>query len=304
MTLTTHAAQPSSQRRLQDVPLRMIDIGGASVAYRCLGSGPDLVFLHGWPLDSNTYRQTAPRLAQHFRCHLFDLPGAGSTQTRDPSLLQLSAHARTVRAVVDALGLTRYALLAHDSGGFVARAVAADDPRVAALVLGNTELPGTVASVIHVLQWAIRLPGGAALLTNAMRLRFVRRSPLGFGGCFADLQKLDGAFHDLFVAPLLQSKEHAHEVLELLRTLDTKLFDQLPAMHARIQAPTLLIWGGADPIFPLALARQMLPQFGGGAQLEVIEGKKCFVHEEEPERFADFAHAFLLRRFASASAAE
>lgn len=294
--------KPSLRDALKSAPVRMIDIGDASLSYRRIGSGPDLVFVHGWPLDSNTFRDIAPRLAHNFTCHLIDLPGAGASVTHNPRALRLEAHPKSLRAVVDALGLTRYALLAHDSGGYAARVLAAEDRRVSALVLGDTELPNEVATVVRVLTQTARLPGGRTLLRQSMRRRAVRRSALCFGGCFRDIRHIDGEFHDLFVAPMLNSDTHASEVFELIRTLDGRLFDELPAIHARITVPTLLIWGSDDPIFPLASAQAMLPQFAGGATLQVIPGGKTFGHEEEPEAFAGHALAFL--RTQSASAAE
>ncbi len=66
-------------------------------------------------------------------------------------------------------------------------------------------------------------------------------------------------------------------------------------MHASITAPALLIWGADDPWFPLAHARQMIPQFPAGCALEVLRPGKLFVHEEQPERFADLAMQFLKR---------
>ena len=37
-------------------PLRFLDVGGAEVAYRRVGSGPDVLFVHGWPVNSATFR--------------------------------------------------------------------------------------------------------------------------------------------------------------------------------------------------------------------------------------------------------
>lgn len=296
------SSKPSLRDALKNAPTRMIDIGHARVAYRRIGSGPDLVFVHGWPLDSNTFRDIAPRLARSFTCHLLDLPGSGASVTTDQSALRLEAHPKSLRAVIDALGLTRYALLAHDSGGYAARVLAAEDRRVSALVLGATELPHEVAAVVRALCLTARLPGGPALLRQSMKVRAVRRSALAFGGCFHDLKHLDGEFHDLFVLPMLNDETHSHEVIELVRTLDSRLFDELPAIHARITAPTLLIWGSEDPIFPLASARAMLPQFAGGASLQVIPNGKTFVHEEQPQVFADHALAFLRAKLAGLSA--
>jgi pimeloyl-ACP methyl ester carboxylesterase len=135
----------------------------------------------------------------------------------------------------------------------------------------------------------------------SMRLRAVRRSRLGFAGCFADLRHVDGEFHELFVAPMLRSSALAARQFALVRTLDVKLVDGLRSTHGRIRAPTLLIWGEHDPIFPPTKARAMLSQFAGGAELEVLAGGKAFVHEEQPDAFVAHAKPFLLRAFEHAA---
>jgi len=285
------------------VPHRMLEVGASRIAYRTLGEGPDLVFIHGWPLDLNTYRDLAPLLASSFRCHLFDLPGAGATQTTDRRALRLDAHIDTTRALIDQLGLQRYAILAHDSGGLIARYVAADDARVTALVLGNTEISGHHAPMLQVLKAVVNTPVlGPLFLSAVMRMPFVRRSRVGFGGCFENRDLIDGEFNDLFLAPMLADKRRAFSQTELLRTLDPALVDRLPDVHARLRCPVQLIWGRDDPFFPLPLARKMLPEFAAGATLEVIEDGKLYVHEERPAPFAHLARSFLQEAFAASDA--
>jgi len=47
-----------------------------------LGSGPDLVLIHGWALHGGVFEPLAQRLADRFTLHLVDLPGHG--HSRDP----------------------------------------------------------------------------------------------------------------------------------------------------------------------------------------------------------------------------
>ena len=42
-----------------------------------LGSGPDLVLIHGWALHGGVFAPLAARLAPRYRLHLVDLPGHG-----------------------------------------------------------------------------------------------------------------------------------------------------------------------------------------------------------------------------------
>src|SRR5262245_53887289 len=94
-TLATDAQSPSNPARAaapaipeRDViaafrgpPRAFLDVGHSRLAYRRFGQGPDVVLVHGWPLHSATFRRLVPLLADAFTCHLFDLPGAGQTES-------------------------------------------------------------------------------------------------------------------------------------------------------------------------------------------------------------------------------
>lgn len=274
-------------------PHRFVDVGHSRLASWTFGSGPDVLFVHGWPLSAATFRHVADQLAGSFTCHLVDLPGAGRTAAPDPSVIDFPTHAATVRAAADALGLSRFALVAHDSGGFVARLVAADDPRVAGIVLGNTEIPGHMPPALLAYVLLARSGLGDTLLPHLLGSRLVRHSALGFGGCFADPRSADGEFHELFVEPLITSPEARAGAMALLRNVHGDAMDGLRDVHARIEAPVHLVWGEADPWFPVAKARAMLPQLGGPATMSTIAGGKLFVHEDHAGAFAAHAAPFL-----------
>ncbi len=274
-----------------DAPMARIDAGRGTLAYYRFGAGPDLVAVHGWPLHSATFRTLLPYLTRDFTVHMFDLPGTGQSQWRDAASFETNADA--LRRGIDAIGLSRYALLGHDSGGVVARLHAASDPRVCGLVLSGSEIPGHHPTLLHAFVLAAKANVAPALL-SVFRIGVVRRSSLGFGACFADGAYADGDFAGWFVRPLANPAV-ARGQMELLRSFDFAQVDALAGVHARITAPTLCVWGDLDPYFPIAKARAMLPQFAGGATLVAIPGAKLFVHEDHPAAFAAHARPFLAR---------
>jgi haloalkane dehalogenase len=279
-----------------ETPHRFLDVGASRLAYFRVGRGPDVVFVHGWPLHSATFRHIVPRLAEHFTCHLLDLPGAGKTESAEDAPRDFVSCAVALERALDQLQLSRYAFVAHDSGGFIARLIASRDPRVAALVLGNTEVPGHVPTAIRLHARLARTSLGPKLVRWMLRSPFVRASPLGFGGCFADRRHIEGEFRELFVEPLIQSAEYARRQFAFLENMHTEDLGMLEAVHAGIRAPVLLVWGDRDRFFPIERARQMMKQFGGPVELRVIEGAKVFAHDERPEEFAAMADAFLSER--------
>ena len=73
MSLTAAAASDLFRRE----PDRFLDIGPGKgqAAYRRVGSGPDVLFVHGWPVTSATFRLLLPHLVDHVTCHLDRPPG-------------------------------------------------------------------------------------------------------------------------------------------------------------------------------------------------------------------------------------
>jgi haloalkane dehalogenase len=295
MTAMTH---------LFDTPTDWIELGDCTLPYYRIGAGPDLVLVHGWPLDSRTWRNLLPRLSAQYTCHMFDMPGTGRSRWSAKTRVGLAENAAAVRKCIDAIGLTSYALIGHDSGACFARLVAAGDPdRVRALVVGNTEIPGYEPWQLKVMGVAMNLPGGIKGLTTLMRFKLGRRSQFMFGGCFADTEVAEGEFFDLFLRPLIDDPRALAGQLLLGKNLDFSVVHSLREAHGKITAPTRFIWGVDDPWFPLDKARAMPAQMGGEADLVTLAPGKLFAHEEFPDLFLDAAEPVLAKGFATTLAA-
>ncbi len=270
-----------------------LDLGHSRIAYREVGHGEPLLLVHGYPLHGMTFRHLIPVLARHFRCIVPDLPGLGETAWTSDTDFSFAGQARTLQQFVERLGLGAYAILAHDTGGTIARRLTTMDlPRVSKLVLIGTEIPGHRPKWIEFFQKAAN-PKRTATFKILMCLRWFRHSAAAFGGCFDDRSLIDGAFHRLFIEPLLRSDERIRGQIHYLRGIDWQLVDGMRAEHARITCPTLLIWGEHDPVFPVAQARGMAGQLPNCKGLAIIPNARLFVHEERPDEVAKAALDFL-----------
>jgi len=271
----------------------MLDVGHSQVPYWCFGEGPDLFFVHGWPLTSATWRELVPSLSEHFTCHLIDLPGTGESEWDADSEISMRAHAKTVAACIDQVGIDRYSFVGQDSGGAICRMVAAvHADRVEGIVMGNTEIPGHVPPMLTAALPLLKLPGSVAALRLGLQWRPLRDSKAFLGGCFDDMSLADGSFGELFIDPLIRTPRALKGQLRLAGTLSAADFDGLYRVHPKIKAPVLLIWGVDDPWFPLEHARPMLEQFPAGAELVELPGK-LLIHEERPEAFVEHCVRFL-----------
>jgi len=284
-TVTTEAASDLFRR----APDRFLDVGADEVALRSIGHGPDVLFVHGWPVSGATFRTLLPHLADHVTCHVIDLPGAGSSRFTNDTPLTIEQHILSVRRVVDLMELERVAVVGHDSGGMIARHALAGDPRLRAMGLVNTEQPQGMSWRFKSFLTIRHVPGVGRALGWVMGQRWLRRNPFVLGDAFADADLLDGEFDEFFLRPIHDSRERQQAAARMLRSFDTRYVRELADIHRRIEVPVQLVWGDRDPFFPVARAREMVDTFPD-ARLEVIQGAGLFAHEERP---AEVARALL-----------
>lgn len=274
-------------------PHKMIDVGHSQLAYWQVGKGPDLLFIHGWPVHSATFRHLLPLMAEHFTCHLVDLPFVGKTISSRETPCGFENCADTLCNAIDQLGLTRYSIVSHDSGGVVARYLASKRPEsVVGLVISDTEIPNYQSPLLLLLLAVGKLPGGMWLLMTSLRIRAIRHSLFGFGSAFHNKQKIDD-FFELFGRPLIKSKTLLKGQQKVLQNVSIKELNRLAKVHQQIKVPVKLLWGQQDPYFPVNEAEKMVKQFAGRAEIHVFNPGKLFIHEEFPQRYAEHAMRFL-----------
>ena len=267
-------------------PERYLDAGAVGeLAYRRVGDGPDVLFVHGWPVSGGTFRGLLPYLADEVTCHVIDLPGAGWSRFSPDAPLSVEGHITAVRTAVDLLGLDQVAVVGHDSGGLIARHAMAGDPRLRAMGLIDTEQSQGLSWLFKAFLAARHLPAFGAGFAWALGQRRIRRSDLVLGGAFADKSLLDGEFDELFLAPLRTDRARRDAALKVLDSFSQDHVRALAGLHEQIKVPVQLVWGAGDPFFPVAWAREMAGTFADG-RIEVIEGARLFSHEEKPEAVA------------------
>jgi haloalkane dehalogenase len=274
-----------SSNLFREPPTALIDVGQGQVAHRVAGTGPDVLFVHGWPVSGATFRRLLPHLTDQVTCHVIDLVGAGDSTFDARTTISVQHHIAAVRRVVDALGLDDVAVVGHDSGGLIARHALAGDPRVRAWGLIDTEQPQGTSWRFRQFLMARHLPGFGAVLPWLLSKPRLRRQELVLGSAFADRRLLDGEFDEFFLRPIYTDPARRKAAFDLLDSFDVDDVTALADVHRRMTEPVRLVWGERDPFFPLGWAREMADSFADGT-LDVIEGARLFVHEERPAEVA------------------
>ena len=259
---------------------RSIELAHGPLAYAEAGTGPAVALLHQTPRSWDEYRDVLPLLAAAGRRAIaFDTPGFGVSAPL-PGEPSIEAWAGAILDGLDALGIERFALVGHHTGGVVAVAAAAREPaRVAALVLSSTPLTDAA--------YRARPPDESGV-DAAQDAEGLRRSRAGFYP--ADRPDLlDRYVADALAAGPLRLGGH--------RAVGAYAMDEA---IARLRMPALLIGATEDPYAYPQLARMAaaLP----AAEVVEIAGGMVPLPDGRPTEFAAAIVAFLDRADAPAAA--
>lgn len=276
-----------TQARASDIfraaPDRYIETGGGAVAYYTVGTGPDVLFSHGWPVSGATWRTLLPYLAPHVTCHIIDHLGTGQSRFDRSTHIGLDSHVQALRDVVDELGLTDFGVVGHDSGGMIAREAFAGDERVRGWGLVATEQPPKPSWRFNAFIRLRVVPGFPKIVAWAFRRKRLRRNMFIGGDLFADKALIGGEFEEFFLRPLSDDPDRQWASGQFASHFDLKKFGELEGFHRKMTQPVSLVWGEKDPFFPVERTRAMMSQFSGEVTLVVVPDAKLFVHEEFPE---------------------
>jgi 3-oxoadipate enol-lactonase len=94
-----------------------------ALAYEERGSGPLLLFIHGFPLDRRMWIPQLSGLAKIRTCVAVDLRGHGLSEDPDPKDYSMDLFADDVAATLDELGAEQADICALSMGGYVAFAL-------------------------------------------------------------------------------------------------------------------------------------------------------------------------------------
>ncbi|HEX6252449.1 MAG TPA: alpha/beta hydrolase [Gemmatimonadaceae bacterium] len=238
-------------------------------------AGEPIIFLHGWPDSWFTFSRVLPLLPAWVHAYAPDQRGFGESDRPDTGYAIDNFSADAV-AFLDAMGIERATFAGHSFGSFVARRVAIANPeRVARLILIGAGVSASVP-VTREAQQALQD------LQDPVPTEFAREFQAGtayaplpesfFEGCVAESLKLPARLW--------------REILD--RLFEYSDADQLIG----ISAPTLLIWGEHDALFPRG-DQDLLVTAIKGATLRVYEETGHCANWERPERVAADIHEFM-----------
>ena len=271
-------------RRERDVTVR-------GVRVRAIEAGspdaPPLLLIHGFIVNHSEFDDIIEPLAERYHVIAPDLPGFGDSEKPSPSRYPygIDGFSESVADLMAAFGIGRARVLGHSMGGGVALTLAALHAElVERLVLVDS------LSYPFPLSFKARLPllpvvGGIIFkqLYGRSLFRAYFRDDVFSKDATLPLDRIDKAY-DKFNGPA--ARESAFAVMHAI--LDTR---PVVARIGRVRAPTLIVWGREDKIFPLANGQRLARDING-ARLAVLESGHS-PHEERPAEFVQKILEFL-----------
>jgi pimeloyl-ACP methyl ester carboxylesterase len=279
----------SSLTRWSPPPSRFIALDGMSVHLRDEGPRTDsvpIVLVHGTSASLHTWDGWADSIRGTRRVIRFDLPGFGLTGPSPDQDYSLGAYTRVTLQLLDALGVSRFAIAGNSLGGEVAWHVAAAAPdRVAALILVDAVGYPIVSQKVPIGFRMARTEGLSWLFTRILPRSVVESS---VRSVYGDPSRVSDSLVTRYFELTLREGNRA----SLPRRFAQSGNGADSATIATLRVPTLIMWGGRDGLIPPDHAGRFARDIEG-SRIELFPELGHVPHEEDPVRTAAAARAFL-----------
>jgi pimeloyl-ACP methyl ester carboxylesterase len=236
--------------------------GGRKLRVARIGSGPQVILLHGYPDNLQVWSELAPRLATRFEVVAFDWPGMGCSEVWTGGATPFD-FARRLRTLMDDWNIERAAIIGHDMGGQPALAFAAENAsRISQLVVMNSlviwdEKTSWEIVLLRKFGW------NRVLLERLPRALFLRAIRTFLPRDYKISRELRSDLWESFQRP-----EVRKFVVRMCAGYQGTL-PRLKQLYPSIRTPGLFLWAERDKHFPVAHARR-LAEMIPGAKLEIV----------------------------------
>jgi pimeloyl-ACP methyl ester carboxylesterase len=272
-----------------------IDISAGTIHYEATGpeNGRPVVFVHGYMMGGQLWRQVSERLADlGLRCIAPTWPLGGHPEALRPGTDRtITGVAGIVAKVLAALDLEDVVLVGNDTGGVVTQLVAVHHPeRLGALVLTSCDAfehfpPPILKPVIM----AAKSKTLFRTAIQAMRAPVARKRAFD-GLAYRNIDDLT----EIWVRPALSDPAVAEDLRQFTLSLRTEVTTGVAARLPEFNKPALIAWSADDTFFEVGDGERLAATIPN-ARLEVIDGARTFSMVDRPERLADLLSTIAVR---------
>lgn len=261
-------------------------IDGHRIAYRQQGEGSPVILIHGIPTNSLMWRAIIPQLSGSHRVIAPDLLNYGLSDKPAAADVSISAQSRIIVRLMDALGVRRADVVAHDIGGGVAQLMAVNHPeKIRKLVL----LDSVCFDSWPIPEFEPLQQQGAEA---AMSLdEFVKMMRDFMPGGVHNKEVMTDEVMDLYLDPW-SSEDGKRAFFRNLRRLNKEYTEAVSDALERLPHQTLVMWGDKDPFQKPEYASKLAAAIPN-AELVWVKDAGHWLTEEKPDEIGHRIKQFL-----------
>lgn len=266
--------------------LRDLEVDGYRYTLTDQGEGSVLVLLQGLGGSLYDWRHLAPRLAENFRVIALDVLGAGESDKPADADYSLAAQTRRLRGILDELKVEKATLVGNSYGGGIALFFAQDWPeRVDRLVLiAPVCYPEKMPAYVRL----FRIPVLPELVAPYLPSDKIARSVIS--SCYADAGRLS----EEEIKTYCREVRAEGRVAAVIRTVGTLVAGdarERVLRYAKIQTPTLIVWGKHDTVLPLEHGERLAKDLPNAKLVRLNAGH--VPNQERPKKVLQILKDFL-----------
>src|ERR1700740_2597906 len=273
----------------QQIPatIHTIETPSGRISYASVGSGPVALFVHGVVLNKHLWRHQLAGLSDIRRCVAIDLLAHGDTEIAPEQDVSVTANAKMLKEVLDALQISQVDVVGNDSGGGIAQIFAALNPeRVRSLTLTNCDTHDNWPPEAFKPFVAMVKAGGLRGTLEAMLLdKSIYRSPDALGPAYEHPENVTDETIENYLRPFLASNERTRDLERFVEAFDSKHTVAIEPKLKTLKAPTLIVWGTDDIYFDVKWSHWLADAIPGTERRVEFKGARIFFPEERSEEF-------------------
>ena len=243
---------------------KILNVEGKKLAYLEMGTGPAVVIIHGVGGHKEDWKGVAAALSATHHVFAIDMLGFGDSSKTGEDL-SMPVQAAAIKALLESHGIAKADIVGNSVGGWVATTFAATYPeRVRKLII-------------------IDAAGFKAMFEGPPPVNFDPNNA-------EEMQKLIDFTINGPVAKTPGLAQHAFEAYvssgekAITATWGKSLYasTRLEALFPKVKAPTLVLWGADDKLFPSVLCSAFSAQIPGST-CHMIPGAGHFPQIDQPD---------------------
>ncbi|HJZ01525.1 MAG TPA: alpha/beta hydrolase [Streptosporangiaceae bacterium] len=246
------------------------------------GPGRVALFVHGLGTSSYLWRHVIDQLDGQHRCVAVDLPLHGHTPAAADQDFSLPGFARFLAEFCEGLELNDIDLVANDTGGAISQVFATGHPELLhTLTLTNCETHKNMPpKVLLPAAWLAHM-GLAARISPRLLLRDIRQGRKRFYGLgYQDIENLPEDLARFWLESQFATPELARQNQRIMTSLHARDLLAIEPALARLQVPTLIVWGTGDIFFRRKWAYWLRDTIPGATEVVELDRARIFFPDE------------------------